>query len=704
MVKTAAASGKAKAPASAKRTAAKAKTPAKKSSVSGVIGTKKRGASAAAKEKKAAPPLPKGWPAASKLSYPAPRGAKGASPKEDVIDLDSDGADESPQPAGAPANYLRPGNLLQQFCNGSDVFLRKRAVQSTSMTFPSVSAGENGNVVANKGAPQRFLVLFPGRMSLKTPPAKANGASDAKEDGNEEAKAEDGKSDITGDGTGGAESAKKRKAFQPANPPQLLGKLVSVGGAERRMELRIPMPSGGSAVANGETPQQLVMSGRAIPLSGKYMALTFKRTGGSKDASAASTPKNKKRGTGSINCKDVFRSAIVLGESKMVDGAGKPSPLSAAATAGKKSEEDEDKVGAKHYGGSERTLDGGGKAGVSTSRKSLKGATTTTSKRKDSTASLDIDLESDESDDSVTEDTNDSSEAGSDGEFVPTSSRKKKGRASSAGTKRKANDDSDDDEEEVTPARKRTPRRSAAKATNVSYLDESSDMDDDGSSDEEEESDNDDDEEEFMPTAKPRAKKPAAKAKVNSAKPAAKAKKAPASKPRGGFIKTIDIDISDSDGEEEDSDESLKLSDSDDEDEDFMPKPKPKAKKPPAKSATKAVAKPNRVSTTGPKKKSNGSSSTNGKKGSGAKSKPASGKKASEIIEIDGESLDPDEVAKSAKERLAAMMSSPAKSTSSSQKKSPISRGRRKKTSPPPRKSPGKADAFDFDDDDCGFL
>jgi len=345
------------------------------------------------KKKNDAPPLPKGWPASSKLTYPTPRDLISVNNKDtntssdssiNLLDSDEDKPSTSPS---IPANYLTPGNILQQSCNGSDVQLKKRAVQSTSMIFP------NPNSKSNNNGPTRFLIVFPGRMSLKVPPVVTKKDDDMKDDTTDDN--EDGGDD---------KPKKKKNPFTPTNPPQTLGKLISLD--ERNMELRIPFPTSNddkTDVDNKEEQEkQLVMSGRAIPLSGKYMALSFKRTGGggtnnNKEGSSKGGKNNKKIGTGKIECKDVFRSVIVLGDSKLVDGDGKKiDPTSLKSKSGDSSSD-----GMKHYGGSSRTIDGGGIYGGTANggRKSLKSTTTTASrKRKDSITSNDLGLSSDDDD------------------------------------------------------------------------------------------------------------------------------------------------------------------------------------------------------------------------------------------------------------------------------------------------------------------
>lgn len=513
----------AKAPTKAKTSSVKKqavkKTPTKSKSTK--ASGKKAAVSVAQKKKanvktKVIAPLPKGWPVSSKMSYPPPT-ANDAPSGDDVMDVDADNT----QPQSTPGNYLKPGNLLQMSCNGSDVFLRKRAVQSTSMAFPTTGEGA---AAANKGAPTRFLIVFPGRMSLRAPEKVValksnNDGEDGPPQEDDEGKVtadddeyvkdetkskEDGASDV-------AASAKKaRSPFAPANPPLLLGKLVSLGGDNRDMELRIPFPSAVDGDSNGDNLKHLVMSGRAIPLSGKYMTLSFKRTGGgNKDSSSKSTPKNKKMGTGSITCKDVFRSVIVLGGSKLVDDDGKEAGVSKAGG-------DVGDATIRHYGGSERTLDGGGKSsngGGAAGRKNIGGSkrdslgcvmTPVPSKRVNES---DVESESD----SERSDANDNSDAlvdssDSDGEFKLSSSKKRGSKSN------------DDGGEEVVSARKRTPRRSAAKAVNVSYVDEASEESEDDGSDSGESVGKSHSDEEVIPTKTGAKRKSALKAKplVNS--------------------------------------------------------------------------------------------------------------------------------------------------------------------------------------------
>ena len=188
-------------------------------------------------KKNDAPPLPKGWPASSKLTYPTPRDVISVNNKDTNTSSDSSmnllsdsDEDKSPSPS-IPANYLTPGNILQQACNGSDVQLKKRAVQSTSMMFP------NPNSKSSNG-PTRFLIVFPGRMSLKVPPVVAKKDDDMKDDTTDDNEDEEDK------------PKKKKNPFTPTNPPQLLGKLISLGGSNNNMELRIPFPSSSSDDSN----------------------------------------------------------------------------------------------------------------------------------------------------------------------------------------------------------------------------------------------------------------------------------------------------------------------------------------------------------------------------------------------------------------------------------------------------------------------
>jgi hypothetical protein len=476
----------------------------KKTVVDGVIGkkTKKNGTmaslDAAKTKKKLLPPkpIPNGWPVSTK---PSSRGGGG----------------------GGRQHTLSPGNILSKSCNGSDVFLRKRAVQSTSMVFPSSSADY---VTNSKRGPTRFLIIFPGRLSLHAPleatTKKTHDTatlSDNDELPNAESK-EEGDNDDGGDEeTKKTTEGKKRTPFAPSQPPQLLGKLISrsADGGDH-MELRIPFPTHDEACEEGDPPsltkgeekiRTLVMSGRAIPLSGKYIALTFKKTGGAKESGG--NGRDKKMGTGSIVCKDVFRSVIVLGDTHLLDDGDKTVPLETIATTMR----DDDSNAMRHYGGSERTVDGGGGCidRVKGVRKSLVGsvasmAAVSSIKRKDSVPSKDIDLDkiNDASDDlDVGDDDDDSSKAD---EFVPIVSRKRK--SIEEPKKRKSIYESDDDDEvvDIAPAKKRTSRRSVMSA-NVNYVDESSDSDGDNSDDTDGSSNNEKEDDLPSPTSMPNAKK-----------------------------------------------------------------------------------------------------------------------------------------------------------------------------------------------------
>jgi hypothetical protein len=305
---------------------------------------------------------------------------------------------------------------------------------------------------------------------------------------------EEGDNDDGGDEeTKKTTETKKRTPFAPSQPPQLLGKLLSRSrdGVDH-MELRIPFPTHDeakndevdpSSLTQGEEKMRtLVMSGRAIPLSGKYIALTFKKTGGAKESGG--NVKDKKMGTGSIVCKDVFRSVIVLGDSHLLDEKETTVPLETIATTMR----DDDDNAMRHYGGSERTVDGGGGCNVIVQgvRKSLVGSVASMTavssiKRKDSVSSKDVDLEeSDNVSDDMDVGDNDEDDSSKADEFVPIVSRKRK--SIEEPKKRKSMNESDEDDEvvEMAPAKKRTPRRSVTTAK-VSYVDESSDSDGDNS-------------------------------------------------------------------------------------------------------------------------------------------------------------------------------------------------------------------------------
>lgn len=436
----------------------------KKIVVDGVIGKKmkKNVASSSLEAAKTKKKIPNGWPVSTK-----------------------------PRDSGSRQHTLSPGTILSQSCNGSDVFLRKRAVQSTSMVFPSSSADY---VTNSKRGPTRFLIIFPGRLSLHAPQQQTLAAlSDNVDDGGEgiaddlpnaESKEEGGNDDGEDEETKKTTKEKKRTPFAPSHPPQLLGKLITKSGDH--MELRIPFPTYDEAKRyEGDPPpltkgeekiRTLVMSGRAIPLSGKYIALAFKKTGGAKEL--GENGKDKKMGTGSIVCKDVFRSVIVLGDNHLLDEKETTVPLEFIATTMR----DDDDNAMRHYGVSERTVDGGDGCNdrVKCVRKSLVGSVASTAaassiKRKDSVSSKDVDFEeSDDANDEMDVRDDDEDDRSKADEFVPIVSRKRKSIEEPKKRKSKV--------VEIAPAKKRTPRRSVTTA-NVRYLDESSDLDDDNSDD-----------------------------------------------------------------------------------------------------------------------------------------------------------------------------------------------------------------------------
>ena len=416
-------------------------------------------AAAASKKPKKSRPLPKSWPVASHLKYPISNDMDGG-------DLDSSVSEQQ--------TSLQPGKTLQQNCNGCDVFLRKGAVQSTSAAI--IPTKKNST---SKGAIKRFLIVFPGRIALKAPPPVAASKDDTTKEADHDDQNDDkttNNNDIDDDNNAATKPA-KRNPFAPSNPHQLLGRLVSLGGAEQKVELRIPFPANNSSNGTADDHDsnnidthktqleqqqnsQMVMSGKAIPLSGKFMALSFKRTGGKVSSSAASTPKNKKMGTGSINCKDIFRSVIVLGDSNVLDKSDKKVEAVVDANEEMKS---------CHYGGSERTVDGGGKNEGKVSTTAAKGrlkATAPTPQKDGEEFSVE-NPSSDSGDDQEDDEIIALDDDNSDDEFVPTSSRKRR----SVGATKKA-----DSDEDTPVARKRTPRRSTA-TTKIKYVDSDSDVD-----------------------------------------------------------------------------------------------------------------------------------------------------------------------------------------------------------------------------------
>lgn len=336
--------------------------------------------------------LPKGWPASCKYSYAAGR--------KDLV----------------------PGNTLQFDGNGADIFLKKRAVQSASTDFPVLA--DNGKVLNGKSAPTRFLVIFPGRLNLKVPDDDCDADHKPEEAVNEP----DPK-----------EQAKKKSPFVPANPPRLLGKLVSLGG--ENMELRMPFPaSDGDVTPVGESRRNhLILSGKAIPLAGKYMSLTLKRAG----KASAGGNSGKKQGGGSLHCKDVFRSVIVFGESKGGDKVVSPN--------------DDEEM--NHYGASSRSLDGG--ASQTKKKRGPKAKISPQPKRASRCNKHLSESEDEVSEEEILE----NSDGGSDDEFVLKVNRKRKSRA----------DDSVGEDDGEKP-KKRTPRRSVS-SKKITYVDVEEDVD-----------------------------------------------------------------------------------------------------------------------------------------------------------------------------------------------------------------------------------
>ena len=157
----------------------------------------------------------------------------------------------------------------------------------------------------------------------------------------------------------------KAAPFTPATPPTILGQLEHLGTPHPR--LRIPFPDG----------RVMLLRGRKISTSSSYMALTAKMGGRS----------------GGVTCKDIFAAAIIFGDVGWEDNGevDEPEKVDAARTAvaaarasssssviaatgdddgdstdgGKEQqqqqeEEEEDATRAiRHFGPSERTLDGG---------------------------------------------------------------------------------------------------------------------------------------------------------------------------------------------------------------------------------------------------------------------------------------------------------------------------------------------------------
>jgi hypothetical protein len=666
--------------------------------------------------------VPKGWPVSSHLTYPAPSSCCiGGKTKDDTIldvDSDDDDNDDIDIPSNKKNNYLTPGNLLQQSCNGSDVFLRKRAVQSTSSLCPSFVTGSSSSAGGGGGGgPTRFLIVFPGRMSLKAPPppppTSSNNNTTTHTTSNDiENNSEHNEDQTNGDRTNQTNddnktTDKKKNPFAPTHPPHLLGKLTTSLTNEGCMELRIPLPSNTASAssASSSNEHEIVMSGRAIPLSGKYMALSFKRTGGgSKETSSTvgggggmGGGNNKKRGTGSIICKDVFRSVIVLGDSKVLDGDGKTVSLEGLMQAQRNSNDDEKEVDQimLHYGGSDRALDGGGKYnnGINNGggRKSLNGGKPASAvaslPRKDSISSKESDVDSDDSDDKDVEDDKNGDSSDTD-EFVPISARKRRLTTGSTQKRGATKDEEDDDDvEELTPARKRTPRRSVESSKKISYVDKSSSDEDelDSSDEDEDESDNDD---AYKPNrSKKVAKKPAVKKVSSASKSMAKTNNVTKSVAKSGSSvkKRTPVLSVDSSEEENEVEEQIK------------------------QSSVRQLKK-STPTTHG------GSSGTVRRQGSSA-AKKVNFSPTNDIINVDSDDDEEDKAAKkdelhaisvNARKRLATATNTTLSTNQSPLKKlSPISRGRRKKNSPTKSPTMTKDNDDDLslgDDDPFSFL
>ena len=426
------------------------------------------------------------------------------------------------------------------------------------------------------------------------------------------------------------------------------------------------------------------------------MALTFKRTGGAKESSSSGggASGDRKRGTGSIACKDVFRSVIVLGECSLLDGDGETA-LSGSISEPAKADGDGDELEIdsrarmKHYGGSERTVDGGGicDGGVNGGRKrSLGGGGTAEAaaapvKCNDSVSSKEIDdAQSDASKDIDVEDESNDGDSSDVDEYVPTVSKKRK--STEVLKQRKAASESSADEvEDISTAKKRPPRRSVT-ATKVSYVDDSNESYSEGNgSDETMESGSDEDarqEGDYRSKSMPTAIQSDAKKAVSKRATAATAKNGGASEKRhkvkDGLVGGKSIDP----------------------EEDCNHKGKPRGKKPPAK------------------KVSNGAAAING----ATKKVTADVKKSNDIIEIDcndddvetmstpNKSHQVDETSLQGISADAEKRLSTASFASKSPVKSPISYGRRKKNSPKVEKVPnkGRENDLNLDDDSFTFL
>eukprot|EP00934_Nitzschia_sp_Nitz4_P002187 Nitzschia sp. Nitz4//scaffold174_size87051//23336//25431//NITZ4_005103-RA/size87051-augustus-gene-0.67-mRNA-1//-1//CDS//3329538854//2187//frame0 len=240
----------------------------------------------------------------------------------------------------ANASALAPGTLLREVCHGTDIQLNKQALAEPS-------------IIKEKG---KYLLSFPGSFSFRNLIASNEKSSqeseplatqDMDEDADEEAMDETAKNDdpsIQTSKSGGNNNTASTNTSQPRPTvtPLALGKVV--GLATSHPQFRIPFP---------DRQQVLVFPGTKMDTASKFMWL------------ACST-----RRKGSVTCKSIFSSVIVFGmpkwepmessttenEAEEPSGGISLTQASEATTATTTTTRE-----FRHFGGSERTIDGVGK-------------------------------------------------------------------------------------------------------------------------------------------------------------------------------------------------------------------------------------------------------------------------------------------------------------------------------------------------------
>ncbi|VEU34246.1 unnamed protein product [Pseudo-nitzschia multistriata] len=249
----------------------------------------------------------------------------------------------------AEASALRPGSLLRNNCSGSDIQLARSACAPV-------------NFEKGKG---KFLLVFPGNFSFggSKPNDEANrdnpqpsGALVATALGEDDSD----KSCHAGD-QGHPTPAKTtaKKAGLPSN-----GTVTATPTMGRIEGLRTSTPS--FRIPFPHLKKSLVFPGKNIPTTSKYLSLSCS---------------NKKKGT--VQCKNIFSSAIVFGipkwESSLVTekeiSISYPSASLSASVNDSNGESDEKKNDSEtlpnfsHYGGSERTIDGAARSRSNVTKK-----------------------------------------------------------------------------------------------------------------------------------------------------------------------------------------------------------------------------------------------------------------------------------------------------------------------------------------------